>query len=74
MKQFAKSISASLLVLASLTMTASADVRTPSKAPLAQTPIVHQAACNGRTGRFGCGPGWIWRCNSYGENCRCRRC
>ena len=74
MKRFSKALSVSMLVLASLAMSASADVRAPSKAALNQTPIVHQAACNGTTGRYGCGPGWVWRCDRWGHHCRCRRC
>jgi len=32
------------------------------------TPIIKQAACNGRTGVNGCGPGFIW------NGRRCVRC
>ena len=36
------------------------------------TPIVTLAACNGRTGGCGCGPGWITSCP--GGCCRCVPC
>ena len=51
-----------------------AEIRVPNGASLQQTPIVHKAACNGTTGRYGCGPGWVRRCNKWGHDCRCRRC
>jgi hypothetical protein len=41
------------------------------------TPLVKQAACNGMTGAYGCGPGWIRRCwrGPYGGlHCRCVHC
>jgi len=37
------------------------------------SPIVRQAACDGTTGPYGCGPGWIRSCRADGR-CRCVRC
>jgi len=36
------------------------------------TPIVKEAACNGWTGRCGCGPGWVSACRY--RCCGCVRC
>jgi hypothetical protein len=36
------------------------------------TPIVTQAACNGKTGHCGCGAGWISSCGD--KCCKCVRC
>jgi hypothetical protein len=40
------------------------------------TPIVKLAACNGTTGGYGCGPGWVRRCwwNHGIRRCACRPC
>jgi hypothetical protein len=37
------------------------------------TPIVKLAACNGTTGAYGCGPGWVRRCGPFGR-CACVPC
>ena len=56
---------AAALVLGSLAIAANAQTQLAGAASIhAQTqnatPIIKKAACNGRTGGMGCGPGWIW--------------
>jgi hypothetical protein len=79
MRKLKLSLTAAVLVLGTMAMTASAQTQAPGAASFhAQlknaTPIVKQAACNGTTGAYGCGPGWIWSCNRYGRHCRCVPC
>jgi hypothetical protein len=76
MRRLTMTLTAAMLVLG--TMTASAQTQAPGAASfLAQlknmTPIVKQAACNGRTGRCGCGPGFVSACGAY-RCCRCVPC
>jgi hypothetical protein len=77
MKKLTLTLAAVALALGSMAMTASAQTQAPGVASLhAQlqnaTPIVKQVACNGTTGIYGCGPGWVRRCGYYG--CRCVPC
>ena len=78
MRKLTLTLTAVALALGTMAMTANAQTQQPGAANLhAQsqnfTPIVKQAACNGYTGRFGCGPGWTRRCGPYGR-CRCVPC
>jgi hypothetical protein len=65
-------LTAAALLLGAAAVTANAqNQRLGSSGILAlknATPIVQPAACNGRTGSHGCGPGWIW------NGRRCVRC
>jgi len=66
-------LAAAAFVLGSMAITANAQTQAPGAASIhAQiqnaTPVIRKAACNGRTGVYGCGPGWVW--NGY----RCVRC
>jgi hypothetical protein len=77
MRKLTTTLTAVVLVLGSMAVTASAQTQAPGAASFhAQlknaTPIVKQAACNGTTGAYGCGPGWVRRCGYYG--CRCVPC
>ncbi len=77
MRKLTMTLTVVVLVLGSMAVTASAQTQAPGAASLhAQlknaTPIVKQVACNGTTGVYGCGPGWIRRCGYYG--CRCVPC
>ena len=79
MRKLTLTLTAAVLVLGTIAMTASAQTQEPGAASLhAQlknaTPIVKQAACNGTTGRYGCGPGWVRMCGPNGGHCRCVRC
>jgi hypothetical protein len=77
MRKLTMSLTAAVLVLGTMAVTASAQTQATGAARLhAQiqnaTPIIKQAACNGTTGVYGCGPGWVRRCGYYG--CRCVPC
>jgi hypothetical protein len=74
MRTLTTSLAAAALLLGSMAL-ASAQTQQPGAAGLkAQvqnaTPVIKQAACNGTTGGYGCGPGWVW--NGYYR--RCVRC
>ena len=76
MRTLALTLTAAALVLGTMAMTASAQTQSPGAASLHAllknaTPIAKPAACNGRTGSEGCGPGWVWRCE---WGCKCVRC
>jgi uncharacterized low-complexity protein len=65
MREFTKALTVSALLLGAMAVQASAQTQAPGAANIhAQmrnaTPIVKQAACNGTTGRYGCGPGWVY--------------
>ena len=69
-------IATALLVLGTMTLDASAQSTSLGSllsraTPNYSTPFKN-AACNGRTGRCGCGPGWISSCLPY--CCRCVPC
>jgi hypothetical protein len=73
MKKLTVTLSAAVLVLGTMAITANAQTQAQGAASFhAQlknaTPIIKKAACNGTTGAYGCGPGWVW--NGY----RCRPC
>jgi len=77
MRKLTTTLTSVVLVLASMAMMASAQTQAPGAASFhAQlknaTPIVKQVACNGRTGAYGCGPGWVRRCGPFG--CACVPC
>jgi hypothetical protein len=79
MRKHTMTLGAALLVLGAMTATASAQAPILGASPLGEqlknaTPVIKQAACNGTTGVYGCGPGWIWRCNRWGHRCRCVPC
>ena len=65
-------LAAAGFALAAMAMTASAQTQSQGAASFHSlkdaTPIVHRAACTGRTGGHGCGPGWVW------NGARCVRC
>jgi hypothetical protein len=72
MRRFTVTLAATALALGSMALTANAQTQAVGAAGVhAQlqnaTPIVKQAACNGRTGSYGCGPGWVW--NAYYRRC-----
>ena len=75
MKKLTLTLAAAALVLGSMVLSASAQGAGAASmhAQLKNaTPIVKQVACNGTTGIYGCGPGWVRRCGYYG--CRCVPC
>jgi hypothetical protein len=77
MRKFTMTLTAAVLVLGTMAMSAGAQTQAPGAASLhAQlkkaAPIFKQVACDGTTGVYGCGPGWMRRCGYYG--CRCVRC
>lgn len=81
MRKLTLTLTAAALVLGMTALSASAQTQAPGAAGLdAQahnfTPMVKQAACNGRWGPW-CGPGWIRRCwrGPFGVvHCRCVPC
>jgi hypothetical protein len=81
MKQFAVTLTAVAFVFGLTALAANAQTLKPAADSLhAQvhnfTPIVKQAACNGRWGPW-CGPGWVRRCwrGPLGVlHCRCVPC
>jgi len=78
MRRLTMTLAAASLVLGSMALTANAQTQGLGAAGVhAQlqnaTPIVRQAACNGTTGAYGCGPGWVRACDGYGH-CRCVHC
>ena len=65
MRKIALTLTAVALVLGTFAITANAQTHSLGAAGFhAQmknaTPTVTQAACTGRTGGHGCGPGWVW--------------
>jgi hypothetical protein len=75
LKKLTMTLTAALLVLGTMAMSASAQTQAPGAASFhAQiqkaTPIVKQAACRGRGPH--CAPGWTWTCGPFG--CACRPC
>ncbi len=76
MRKLALTMSAALLVLGSVALSANAQTQSAGAASMHAlknaTPIVKEVACNGTTGVYGCGPGWVRRCGYYG--CRCVHC
>ena len=67
MQKFAIAFFAAALVMATA-YSASSQTMSPGSAGFhAQiknaTPMIQQAACNGRTGGHGCGPGHVWNGN-----------
>jgi len=73
MKKLTVTLTAAVLVLGTTAITANAQTQALGAASFhAQlknaTLIIKKAACNGTTGVYGCGPGWVW--NGY----RCVRC
>jgi hypothetical protein len=73
MRKFALTLTAAALALGAAAIAVSAQTQSQSAAGfLAQlksaTPIITQAACTGRTGGHGCGPGWVW------NGARCVHC
>jgi len=74
MKKLTMTLTAAALALGALAVTASAQTQGLGAASLrAQiqnaTPTITHAACNGRTGAHGCGPGWFWRFGRRGWAC-----
>lgn len=64
MRKIALTLTAAALALGTLAITANAQTQSQGVAAFhAQiknaTPII-TAACSGRTGGHGCGPGWVW--------------
>jgi hypothetical protein len=77
MRKLTMTLTAAVLVLGTMAMTASAQTQWLGAASLhAQlrnaTPIVKLVACNGTTGACGCAPGWVSRCAN--RCCRCVPC
>ena len=73
MRKFALTLTAAELALGAAAIAASAQTQSQGAAGFhAQlknaTPIITQAACTGRTGGHGCGPGWVW------NGARCVHC
>jgi hypothetical protein len=78
MRKLCLMLTAAALALGTMALTANAQTEHPGAAVLHGqvhnfTPIVKQVACNGTTGAYGCGPGWVWRCGYY-HRCRCVPC
>jgi len=79
MRKLTMTLTAAMLALGTMAMTANAQTQSLGAASFhAQlrnaTPIIKQAACNGTTGSAGCGPGFVRACGPNGGNCRCVRC
>ena len=77
MRSLTMTLTAAVLVLGTMAITASAQTQWMGAASLhAQlknaTPIVRQVACNGTTGGCGCAAGWISACRD--RCCRCIPC
>jgi hypothetical protein len=75
MRKLTMTLTAATLMLGMMAIAANAQTQHPGAAGLhAQsrnfTPIIQQVACNGWTGAYGCGPGWIWSHRWH----RCVRC
>jgi hypothetical protein len=75
MRKLMLTLGAAALVLAAMAVEAGAQqqrgaacIRSLTNA----TPIITQAACNGRTGGCGCAPGWVSACRY--RCCRCVPC
>jgi hypothetical protein len=77
MRKFKVALTTVALVFGAMAVTASADTRVPNASQLPtllknMSPIVTQVACNGRTGRCGCGAGYRSSCSN--RCCRCVPC
>jgi hypothetical protein len=77
MRKFTMLLTAAMLVLGTIAMTASVQAQGVGVAKVCQqlknaTPYVKRAACDGTTGGCGCGPGWISECAP--RCCRCVPC
>jgi len=77
MRTLTLTLTAALIVLGMIATAASAQTQASGATSfLAQlrnmTPIARPAACTGRTGYCGCGPGWVSACRS--RCCRCVPC
>ena len=75
MQKVTMTLTAAMLVLGTMAVTANAQTKQFGAGLHAQlqnaTPIVQQAACQGYGLR--CGPGFTWTCGPYGR-CWCRPC
>jgi hypothetical protein len=65
MRKIALTLTAAAFVLGTFAITASAQTQSLGAAGFHAhmknaTPMITQAACNGRTGGHGCGAGFIW--------------
>jgi hypothetical protein len=76
MRKLTMTLTAAAFVLGAMAVQASAQNQQHGASSLHAmknaTPIVTLAACNGRTGGCGCGPGWVTSCP--GGCCRCVPC
>jgi hypothetical protein len=77
MRKLRKTAAATMLVLGTMAMMASAQAQWQGAAKLHAplqnaTPIITQVACNGHTGACGCGRGWVSACRD--RCCRCVPC
>jgi hypothetical protein len=72
MRKVALTLTAAAFALGATAMVASAQTQSNGAASLGSlknaTPLIIRAACTGRTGGHGCGPGFVWNGN------RCVRC
>jgi len=71
------SLTAAMLVLGTIAMTTGAEAQAVRASGVCQavknfTPYIKEAACNGKTGYCGCGPGWVTSCAPH--CCRCVPC
>lgn len=80
MRKLALTLTAATFALGMTALTVSAQTQSGAANLNAQvhnfTPLVKEAACNGRPGPF-CGPGWVrrcWRGPFGGRRCRCVPC
>jgi hypothetical protein len=65
MRKLGMILTAAALALGTMALTANAQTAHPGAAVLNGqlhnfTPIIEKAACNGTTGAYGCGPGYVW--------------
>ncbi len=65
MRKIALTLTAASFVLGTFAIAANAQTHSLGAAGFraqikSAAPVVTRAACNGRTGGHGCGPGWVW--------------
>jgi hypothetical protein len=77
MRRLTMILAAAMLVLGTTAMMTGADGKPMGASSVGQavknfTPLIKEAACNGRTGHCGCGAGWISSCGN--RCCKCVPC
>jgi hypothetical protein len=79
MRKLKMILAIAMLVLGTTAVTTSVDAQSIGASSVCQavknfTPFIKEAGCSGRTGRCGCGAGWISSCAGSRQCCKCVPC